>query len=387
MALRPQNHLSPRPCNPLIEEVSNILDAWHAFGSIKTGVQPWPISGIFSPIVIRAFQQHVRDYQVNGDHLSGDVGILNLFLKKGDEICSAYRPRPIVPSSKVQSEQCEDEEAVVSAPMTNGTVRLSDLEMTVLERGTAAVAMTHVVGMLGDTENPRSYVNKVYQKWKDIAGKSYIYMPESVVRDVVRDDIEKRLPSSVQTMLKQVIGLSVMDRQLYTENIAHYVELHRKRKADWEAEALEIQRKLNAAELAALIRREERDRVQPTGPRQGPGNGRVLLLGSDVCCCPPASIQPRTGRRYNGCFSCGSLSHFVKDCTVRRTPTQLAPGHMGHATVRSRCNGPQVQQFSPRGGHSMVAPAGGSNLDRAFYRSASTTGAYKVPVAGIRKGV
>ena len=359
--------LRPRQGNPLIEEVSNILDTWQAFGPIRTGVKPWPLSGIFNPTVIRAYQQHVRDYQLkDGEQHSEDMGLLNLFLKMGDELCGVYSSRAIAHSSNVQSEQCEG--AVVFSPESRGTSQLS-LEMFLSQRGTT---------QLGDKENPRSFVNGVYQQCSDIIEESRL------VERYVRKDIEAGLPLPVQTLLEQVIALHVMDRQSYTDYIVHYVQLHRKRVADQEAEDLELQRKLDAAKLTELRQRAEFRRVQPAGPRHGPENKRVVLLSSNVCRCQPAhysNMQPRTGRHYTGCFSCGSLTHLVKDCTVQQASTLRTPGHTGRPTLRSRCDGPQVLQFSPRGGHFIMAPAGGSRLDRTF-RSASTTGAYKTPDAG-----
>ena len=85
-----QGH-SPLPqVSPLLNEVCNILGAWDANKSIWEA-QDWPQMGIYNPDIIRAFQVHVRKYKLaQKKQFDRDMAVIGQFLKRGQEICDAH---------------------------------------------------------------------------------------------------------------------------------------------------------------------------------------------------------------------------------------------------------------------------------------------------------
>ena len=82
MASSSLNHSSQQQYNPLVGEVSNILRVWGANGPVHE-MQDWPATGVYNPLIIKAFQTHVWQYQmVHSEEPESDMRILDLFLKR-----------------------------------------------------------------------------------------------------------------------------------------------------------------------------------------------------------------------------------------------------------------------------------------------------------------
>lgn len=58
---------------------------------------------------------------------------------------------------------------------------------------------------MGETENPRAYVSRAYQQWRDVTGKN----PETnqMEQAILRDKLQQGLPLSVRSKLTEVVGL------------------------------------------------------------------------------------------------------------------------------------------------------------------------------------
>ncbi|KAM3612829.1 uncharacterized protein V6R79_015327 [Siganus canaliculatus] len=100
---------------------------------------------------------------------------------------------------------------------------------------------------LGQEENPRAYVSRAHQMWRNITGND----PElnQMEQFILRAKIQKGLPLQVRSKLAEVVGLGSMAKGVYTDHIAHYVELHRKKKQDQREQDQETLRKLTQIQL------------------------------------------------------------------------------------------------------------------------------------------
>ena len=100
---------------------------------------------------------------------------------------------------------------------------------------------------LGQEENPRAYVSRAHQMWRNVTGND----PDlnQMERSILRLKILKGLPLPVRSKLAEVLGLGSMAKGIYTDHIAHHVELYRKKVHDQEEQDQEIFRKLNQIQL------------------------------------------------------------------------------------------------------------------------------------------
>ncbi|KAL7886782.1 hypothetical protein AOLI_G00045030 [Acnodon oligacanthus] len=100
---------------------------------------------------------------------------------------------------------------------------------------------------LGQEENPGAYVLRAHQVWRNITGNDpdFNQMEESILQA----KIQKGLPLPVRSKLAEVVGLGSMAKVVYTDHIAHQVELYRKKEHDQEEQYQEDLRKLNQIQL------------------------------------------------------------------------------------------------------------------------------------------
>ncbi|XP_061634484.1 uncharacterized protein LOC133480455 isoform X4 [Phyllopteryx taeniolatus] len=94
---------------------------------------------------------------------------------------------------------------------------------------------------LGPAENPRAYVARAHQTWRHITGND----PDvaQMEKAILRDKIQKGLPLQVRSKLAEVVGLGSMSRAIYTDHIAHQVELQRQKELIQKEQNLEMMRK------------------------------------------------------------------------------------------------------------------------------------------------
>ncbi|KAK5848768.1 hypothetical protein PBY51_008461 [Eleginops maclovinus] len=108
---------------------------------------------------------------------------------------------------------------------------------------------------LGQEENPRAYVSRAIQKWRNITGND----PDlgRMEQSVLRAKILKGLPQPLKSKLAEVVGLGSMTKSVYMDHIAHQVELHRKKESDQKVQDQEILRKLNQVQLMDTKKKEK----------------------------------------------------------------------------------------------------------------------------------
>merc|ERR1719309_1619903 len=104
---------------------------------------------------------------------------------------------------------------------------------------------------LGPEENPRAYVTRAHQVWRNVTGND----PEGsqMEQAILRGKIQEGLPLSVRSKLAEVVGLGSMTKGVYTDHTAHQVDLFRKKKKEQEqrVQDQEVLRKLNQVRLVA----------------------------------------------------------------------------------------------------------------------------------------
>lgn len=108
-----------------------------------------------------------------------------------------------------------------------------------------------LIESLGNQENPRAYVSRALQSWRNITGND----PDAnqMEQSIVQAKIQQRLPLPVRSKLAEVVGLGSMARSVYIDHIAHQVELLLllcKKELDQRNKDQETLRKLNQLQLA-----------------------------------------------------------------------------------------------------------------------------------------
>lgn len=80
---------------------------------------------------------------------------------------------------------------------------------------------------LGNQENPRAYVSRAIQAWRNVTGND----PDAnqMEQSIVRAKNQQGLPLPVRSKLAEVVGLGNMVKSMYIDHIAHQVELFRKK--------------------------------------------------------------------------------------------------------------------------------------------------------------
>jgi len=108
---------------------------------------------------------------------------------------------------------------------------------------------------LGQEENPRAYVSRAHQVWRNVTGND----PEAnqMEQSILRAKIQKGLPVPVRSKLAEVVGLGSLAKSIYTDHIAHQVELYRKKVHDQKEQDQETLRKLNQIQLVDNKRKEK----------------------------------------------------------------------------------------------------------------------------------
>ncbi|KAM3624267.1 uncharacterized protein V6R79_021278 [Siganus canaliculatus] len=111
-----------------------------------------------------------------------------------------------------------------------------------------------LIDALGEKENPRAYVARALLQWRSVTGRD----PEAnqLEQAIVRDKIQQGLPLPVRSRLAEVVGLSSMTKAIYTDHIAHQVELYRKKQCAQKEQDQETLRKLNQIKLTEQRLRE-----------------------------------------------------------------------------------------------------------------------------------
>ncbi|KAF0039027.1 hypothetical protein F2P81_009511 [Scophthalmus maximus] len=73
----------------------------------------------------------------------------------------------------------------------------------------------------------RAYVSRVHQVWRNVTGNDLDL--SQMEQSTLRAKLQKGLPLPVRSKLAEVVGLGSMAKGVYTDHIAHQVELYRKK--------------------------------------------------------------------------------------------------------------------------------------------------------------
>ncbi|KAK6299147.1 hypothetical protein J4Q44_G00306570 [Coregonus suidteri] len=104
-----------------------------------------------------------------------------------------------------------------------------------------------LIDPLGQQENQRAYVSRVHQVWRNITGND----PDvsQIEQSILRAKLQMGLPSPVRSKLAEVVGVGSMTKGVYTDHIAHQVDLYRKKEHNQKEQDQETLRKLNQIQL------------------------------------------------------------------------------------------------------------------------------------------
>ncbi|KAI3367263.1 hypothetical protein L3Q82_008150 [Scortum barcoo] len=190
---------------------------------------------------------------------------------------------------------------------------------------------------LGENENPRAYVARAHQQWRSTTGND----PDMnrMEQSIVRAKIQQGLPIPVRSKLAEVVGLGSITKSVYTDYVAHQVELHRKKEHAQKEQDQEILRKLNQIQLTDNKKKEKKQAVvmqsqpqpQPQ-PQLQPSEQPPMI---PVSFYPPPVYGQQTWRRrgrgniirgrgnFNSgfqrppgaCYICGQFGHLAHSCT------------------------------------------------------------------------
>ena len=181
---------------------------------------------------------------------------------------------------------------------------------------------------LGPEENPRAYVSRAHQVRRNVTGND----PDlhQMEQSILRLKIQKGLPQPVRSKLAEVVGLGSMTKAVYTDHIAHHVELYRKKEHDRKEQDQEVLRKLNQIQLvdskkertqAVVMQNQSQAYQSPSHLQLTPGDHTIPYS-------QPVFEQPQTWRGRDGgrtfdpncqqylevCYDCGQQGHYAHDC-------------------------------------------------------------------------
>ncbi|XP_072899088.1 uncharacterized protein [Hemitrygon akajei] len=109
--------------------------------------------------------------------------------------------------------------------------------------------------LLGDTENPAAYVENQLKKWRleteqEVENNLFL-------NSLFRQSILDAMPPQVKSKLEEVVGLSSLTPQAFSDHIVHAVEKYRRDKRKLAEQQEEVQRKLLQMQLEELKKKDK----------------------------------------------------------------------------------------------------------------------------------
>ncbi|XP_072890403.1 uncharacterized protein [Hemitrygon akajei] len=109
--------------------------------------------------------------------------------------------------------------------------------------------------LLGDTENPAAYVENQLKKWRleteqEVENNLF-------VNSLFRQSILDAMPPQVKSKLEEVVGLSSLTPQAFSDHVVHAVEKYRRDNRKLAEQQEEVQRKLLQMQLEELKKKDK----------------------------------------------------------------------------------------------------------------------------------
>jgi len=194
---------------------------------------------------------------------------------------------------------------------------------------------------MGEQENPRAYVARVYQTWRNVTGNDPSM--NQMEHSILQAKLQEGLPTTVRSKLAEVVGLGSMTTNIYTDHVAHQVELYRKKEQAQKQQDQETIRKLTQIQLTDTKKKEKTqamitqsqftpgqyDRPQQPSDQNRPQNSMTPVAASafDQVQTWRGRGRGNWGRAERGnfnpgfqqpagsCHNCGQFGHFMRNCT------------------------------------------------------------------------
>ncbi|KAJ8401439.1 hypothetical protein AAFF_G00383580 [Aldrovandia affinis] len=160
--------------------------------------------------------------------------------------------------------------------------------------------------MLGDTENPATYLHRQLKHWKQETEQ----VPErdALMTTMFQNSVVKAMPQPVKSTLEDVVGLNSKTHREFCDHVTHAVEKYRKDEQKLKEQVKEAQRKLTQLQLGELTKKDKK-KVQAMVTAEAPGVG------------PEATVSSRGPLPTAACASEPGTTHSASDKCACTAPT------------------------------------------------------------------
>ncbi|KAL7889589.1 hypothetical protein AOLI_G00018470 [Acnodon oligacanthus] len=163
---------------------------------------------------------------------------------------------------------------------------------------------------LGQEENPRAYVSRAHQVWRNVTGND----PDlnQMEQSILRAKIQKGLPLPVRSKLAEVVDLGSMAEGVYMDHIAHQVELYRKKEHDQKKQDQETLRKPKQIKLVDN-KKEEKKQALVIQRYQQKHIGEMMAEAEEAVFLPVKENLAIWRSDYDHCLRTGKATNCEND--------------------------------------------------------------------------